>query len=55
MQAMSEQIKPVVGFSCGDINGIGIEIIIKALSDTRILDLITPVIFASNKVFNFLP
>lgn len=45
--------KPVVGFSCGDINGIGVEIIIKALSDSRILDLCTPLVFASNKVINF--
>ncbi|MCU0373781.1 MAG: 4-hydroxythreonine-4-phosphate dehydrogenase PdxA [Chitinophagaceae bacterium] len=50
---MSEQIKPVIGFSCGDINGIGLEIIIKALSDNRLLEAITPVIFASNKVVNF--
>lgn len=45
--------KPVIGFSCGDINGIGIEIIIKALSDTRLHELCTPVVFASNKVINF--
>ncbi len=45
--------KPVIGFSCGDINGIGIEIIIKALSDNRLLEICTPVIFASNKLINF--
>jgi 4-hydroxythreonine-4-phosphate dehydrogenase len=45
--------KPVIGFSCGDINGIGIEIIIKALSDTRLHELCTPVVFSSNKVINF--
>jgi 4-hydroxythreonine-4-phosphate dehydrogenase len=45
--------KPVIGFSSGDINGIGPELIIKSLSDNRILDLFTPVIFASNKVINF--
>ncbi len=45
--------KPVIGFSCGDVNGIGIEIIIKALSDNRLLEICTPVIFASNKVINF--
>jgi len=45
--------KPVIGFSCGDINGIGIEIIIKTLSDNRILDICTPVIFGNNKVINF--
>lgn len=45
--------KPVIGFSCGDLNGIGIEIIIKALSDTRLTDHCTPVVFASNKSINF--
>lgn len=50
---MSEQRKPIIGFSCGDLNGIGIEVIIKTLSDSRILDVCTPVIFASNKTVNF--
>src|SRR5689334_62552 len=46
-------IKPVIGISCGDINGIGIELIIKTFSDNRILEQCTPVIFASNKAINF--
>ena len=46
-------IKPSIGISCGDLNGIGIELIIKAFADNRILELCTPVIFASNKVINF--
>lgn len=50
---MSEQNRPVIGISVGDLNGIGIEIIIKTFSDNRILELCTPVIFASNKVINF--
>jgi len=45
--------KPVIGFTCGDVNGIGIELIIKTLSDNRILEISTPVVFASNKVINF--
>ena len=45
--------KPVIGFTCGDINGIGPELIIKTLSDVRILEFCTPIIFASNKVINF--
>src|SRR5690349_24778325 len=47
------QPKPVIGISCGDLNGIGIELIIKTFADPRILDHCTPVIFASNKVINF--
>jgi len=50
---MSTEQKPLIGFTCGDLNGIGIELIIKALSDNRILDQCAPVIFASNKSINF--
>jgi 4-hydroxythreonine-4-phosphate dehydrogenase len=49
----TELQKPIIGFSCGDLNGIGLEIIIKALSDTRILYFCTPVVFANNKSINF--
>ena len=44
---------PVVGISIGDVNGIGPEVIIKALSDKRMLGLMTPVIFGSAKVISF--
>jgi 4-hydroxythreonine-4-phosphate dehydrogenase len=51
---MSNEIqKPIIGFTCGDLNGIGIELIIKSLQDIRILDICTPVVFASNKSINF--
>ncbi|HYM92684.1 MAG TPA: 4-hydroxythreonine-4-phosphate dehydrogenase PdxA, partial [Chitinophagaceae bacterium] len=50
---MNPTIRPVIGISCGDLNGIGTELIIKTFSDNRILELCTPVIFASNKVVNF--
>ena len=50
---MNPTNKPNIGISCGDLNGIGIELIIKAFSDTRLLELCTPVIFASNKIINF--
>lgn len=49
----NELFKPVIGFSCGDLNGIGLELIIKTLSDNRILDLCIPVVFANNKSINF--
>ena len=52
MSAIIEN-KPVIGLTCGDINGIGIELLIKTLSDNRILEFCTPVIFANNKVINF--
>ncbi|MDO9261909.1 MAG: 4-hydroxythreonine-4-phosphate dehydrogenase PdxA, partial [Flavobacteriaceae bacterium] len=44
----NENIK--VGISVGDINGIGIEIILKSFADKRMLEFCTPIIFASNKV-----
>ncbi len=47
------QTKPLIGISCGDLNGIGIELIIKTFADNRILEQCTPVIFASNKSINF--
>lgn len=51
---MSTEIKkPIIGFTCGDLNGIGLELIIKSLSDSRILDFIVPVVFANNKSINF--
>jgi len=50
---MSPNHKPVIGITCGDINGIGTELILKTFSDQRILDQCTPVIFASNKLINF--
>jgi 4-hydroxythreonine-4-phosphate dehydrogenase len=51
---MSNELqKPVIGFTCGDLNGIGIELIIKSLSDHRILEICVPVVFASNKSINF--
>ena len=48
-----EMRKPVIGFTCGDLNGIGLELIIKSLSDSRILDFMIPVVFANNKCINF--
>ena len=45
--------KPIIAITCGDINGIGIEVIIKSLSDNRMLDYCTPIIFCNNHVISF--
>tara|TARA_B100000925_G_scaffold258998_1_gene214253 strand:- start:2049 stop:3437 length:1389 start_codon:yes stop_codon:yes gene_type:complete len=45
--------KPVVGITCGDLNGIGMEIIIKALEDERVAELCTPLVFASSKLASY--
>lgn len=50
---MQQPPKPVIGLTCGDLNGIGPELIIKTFSDNRILDICTPVLFASGKIINF--
>ena len=50
---MQHQHKPIIGITCGDINGIGMEVIIKTFSDNRILEQCTPIVFASNKLVNF--
>ena len=46
---MSES-KIKLGITHGDINGIGYEIIIKTLIDSRILDICTPIIYGSPKI-----
>jgi 4-hydroxythreonine-4-phosphate dehydrogenase len=45
--------KPVIGISLGDINGIGPEVVLKALADPRILDMMTPVVYGSSKVLGY--
>ncbi len=42
-----------VGISVGDIHGIGMEVILKTLVDSRICDLCSPVIYGSKKLCNF--
>jgi len=48
---MSDKI--TVGISIGDINGIGMEIIIKTLADNRIFDYCTPIVYGQTKVASF--
>ncbi len=45
--------KPVIGITIGDLNGVGPEVILKTFSDNRMLELCTPVLFASAKLINF--
>jgi 4-hydroxythreonine-4-phosphate dehydrogenase len=49
---MENRYKAKLGISIGDTNGIGPEVIIKTLSDQRILNFCTPVIYASAAVLN---
>ena len=50
---MTQTHKPRIGITLGDYNGIGPEVVLKALSDNRILNLVTPVVYGSGKVFSY--
>ena len=50
---MDKANKIIVGISVGDINGIGIEVILKTFEDKRMLEFCTPVLFASNKLISY--
>ncbi len=45
--------KPKVGISIGDVNGIGLEIIIKTLADNKILNYCTPIVYGHVKLASF--
>src|SRR5476651_282112 len=46
-----EKIK--IGISIGDVNGIGLEVIIKTLADAAIMDYCTPIVYGNSKVVSF--
>ena len=45
--------KPRIGITLGDLNGIGPEVVIKALADNRLLNMATPVLYGSTRVLSF--
>lgn len=47
------QKKIIIGITQGDTNGIGYEVIIKALADSRINELCTPVVYGSSKMLYY--
>lgn len=50
---MSETQQPTrVGISCGDLNGVGLEVVLKCFEDARMLADITPVLYCSAKVLS---
>lgn len=44
---------PRIGLSHGDINGIGYEVILKTFSDSRMFELLTPVLYGQSKAFSY--
>lgn len=47
-----EDNKPIIGITMGDYNGIGTEVILKALANKRILKVCTPVIYGSMSIIS---
>ncbi len=45
--------KPRIGITIGDLNGIGPEVVIKALADNRLLSMVTPVVYGSTRVLSY--
>lgn len=45
--------KPIIGITIGDMNGIGIEVIIKTFHDSRMFDFCTPVIYGSSRALSY--
>ena len=45
--------KPIIGFSIGDINGIGPEILIKSLSNHNLTKLFTPLVYCNFEIIDF--
>lgn len=50
---MNKNDKIKVGISIGDLNGIGLEIILKTFEDKRMLDFCTPIIYGATKVVSY--
>ena len=45
---MAEKVK--IGISIGDINGVGLEVIIKTFKDNRMMDFCTPIVYGSSQM-----
>lgn len=45
--------RPILGISIGDINGVGVEVTLKALADSRVYKHFTPLIYGHGKALSF--
>lgn len=45
--------KPIIGISIGDMNGIGIEVILKTFADERMFDLCIPIVYGASKAISY--
>ena len=53
MKEYSIKTKKRVGISVGDLNGIGMEVILKTFLDKRMMEICTPIVFGSAKTSAF--
>ena len=53
MKEYSPKRKKRIGISVGDLNGIGMEVILKTFLDKRMLEICTPIVFGSAKTSAF--
>ena len=50
----TEQEKKIkAGITIGDVNGIGMEVIMKTFADERMLEICTPIVFGSSKIASY--
>lgn len=45
--------KIIIGISQGDVNGIGLEVILKTLADHSLIEICTPVVFSSQRTIGY--
>lgn len=50
---MSDANKIIIGITQGDINGIGLEVVLKTLMEPSIAEICTPVLFSSQKTVSY--
>lgn len=50
---MADGKRYLIGISEGDMNGIGVEVIIKTFLDTRLIESCTPVLYGSSKIVSY--
>ncbi len=53
MNPANPPTKPRIGITLGDLNGIGPEVVIKALADNRILNALTPVVYGNTRALSY--
>ena len=53
MSETEKQNPPIIGITVGDLNGIGLEVIMKTLMNREVTDICTPIVFGSSKTTSY--